>query len=131
MRQALQSRLMRKLVLLCVSAAAVSGGAAAAQSGSGLYGRVVIYPALPVCQVGSPCTRPAGNVLLRFWRSGRQVGSVRTHANGTFRVPLRPGSYAVTTPAAKLKRPGLEPRRATVPQGRYARLNFTLDVGIR
>src|SRR6266480_4193862 len=101
---------MRILVLLCAGAVAVSGGAAAAQSGAGLYGKVVIYPAFPVCEQGSPCTRPAGHVLLRFWRNGRRVAAVRTHANGTFRVALEPATYAVTTPAGLLKQSGLHPR---------------------
>jgi hypothetical protein len=122
---------MRVLVLVCVGAVAVSGGTAAAQSDSGLYGKVVIYPALPVCQQGTPCSRPAGHVVLRFWRDGRRVAAVRTRADGTFRLALNPGTYAVTTPAEQLKRPALHPRKATVPRDRYARLNFTLDVGIR
>lgn len=131
MRQAIQSAPMRIAVLLCAGAVAASGGVAAAQSDTGLYGRVVIYPALPVCQQGVSCSRPAGHVVLRFWRDGRRVAAVRTNANGTFRLALRPGTYAVTSPAARLKRPGLHPGKATVPRGRFARVNFTLDVGIR
>jgi hypothetical protein len=122
---------MRKLVLLCACAAAVSGGVAAAQNDTGLYGRVVIYPALPVCQQATSCSRPAAHVLLRFWRNGHRMASVRTNANGAFRLALRPGTYAVTSPAEQLKRPGLYPRKATVPRDRFARANFTLDVGIR
>jgi hypothetical protein len=122
---------MRIVGLLCAGAVAVSGGVAAAQSDTGLYGRVVIYPALPVCQQGTSCSRPAGHVVLRFWRDGHPVAAVRTKADGTFRLALRPGIYTVTSPAAQLKRPGLHPRKATVPRGRYARANFTLDVGIR
>src|SRR2546423_10626544 len=89
MQQEIQSTAMRILVLLCAGAVAVSGGSAAAQTDTGLYGKVVIYPAFPVCEQGSPCTRPAGNVLLRFWRNGRRVAAVRTHANGTFRLALK------------------------------------------
>jgi hypothetical protein len=122
---------MRILVLLCAGAVAVSGGAAAAQTGAGLYGHVVIYPAYPVCEQGTPCTKPAGHLLLRFYRNGSRVAAVRTHANGTFRVALAPGKYAVRTPSANLKTPGLHPRTATVPRAGYARANFTLDVGIR
>jgi hypothetical protein len=131
MSQAIQSAAMRIFVLLCAGAVAVFGGVAAAQTDTGLYGKVVIYPALPVCQQGSPCSKPAGNVLLRFWRNGHRVAAVRTHANGTFRLALKPGTYGVTTPAGLLKQSGLHPRRATVPLDRFARQNFTLDVGIR
>jgi hypothetical protein len=122
---------MRTLVLLCAGAVAVSGGVAAAQNDTGLYGRVVIYPAYPVCEQGTSCSKPAGHVLLRFWRNGHRVAAVRTHSNGSYRLALRSGTYLVTSPAALLKRSGLHPARATVPRDRFARVNFTLDVGIR
>jgi hypothetical protein len=100
-------------------------------SGSGLYGKVVISPARPVCTAGESCTAPDRNDMLTFWRGGRRVAIARTNAAGSYRVALAPGRYVV-----KVKRPrgigrGLEPVRATVPRGRYARVNFTLDIGIR
>jgi hypothetical protein len=122
---------MRTLLLLCVSAVVLSGGAAAARSGTGLYGRVVISPAYPVCEIGTPCTKPAGGLLLRFSRGGRQVETIRTHRNGTYLVVLRPGVYTISTPTVQSRSRGLEPRKATVPPARYQRINFTLDVGIR
>ena len=122
---------MRILVLLCVGAAVISGGATAARTGTGLYGRVLISPAYPVCQEGVPCTRPAGHVLLRFSRSGRVVATTRTQTNGTYSVALAGGTYAVSTPAPKSGLPSLTPRKATVPRDRYARVIFKLDVGIR
>jgi hypothetical protein len=105
--------------------------AVGSSSGSGLYGKVVISPARPVCAVGEPCTAPDRNDVLTFWRDGRRIAIARTSAAGSYRVALVPGRYVV-----KVKHPrgigrGLEPARATVPRGRYARVNFTLDVGIR
>jgi hypothetical protein len=105
--------------------------AASGSSGSGLYGKVVISPSRPVCAVGEPCTAPDRNDVLSFWRGGRRVAIARTGATGSYRVALAPGRYVV-----KVKRPhgmgrGLEPTRATVPRGRYARVNYTLDIGIR
>ena len=122
---------MRTIVLLGVSAVVICGGAAAARSGTGLYGRVLISPAYPVCMQGKPCTKPAGDLLLRFSRNGRQVESVRTKQDGTYLVVLTPGVYTVSAPAAHSRSRGLEPRRASVPAARYQRINFTLDVGIR
>jgi hypothetical protein len=97
---------------------------------SGLYGRVVISPAQPVCRVGVPCTAPAKNTWLTFSASGRRVARTRTDARGRYRVTLRPGTYAVGVAGQVIGR-GLEPRRAVVRTGRYRRVDFTLDTGIR
>jgi hypothetical protein len=100
-------------------------------TGSGLYGKVVISPARPVCAAGESCTAPDRNDVLTFWRDNRRVAIAHTNAAGSYRVALAPGRYVV-----KVKRPrgigrGLAPTRATVPRGHYARVNFTLDIGIR
>ena len=101
-------------------------------SGSGLHGKVVIDPGRPVCVVGEPCSVPDANDRLAFWRRGHRVATVTTRSDGSYRVTLVPGKYSVTTPGrtGPIGR-GLEPSTAVVPRGRYARLNFTLDVGIR
>jgi hypothetical protein len=58
------------------------------------------------------------------------VAATRTRANGTFRVLLSPGKYAVSTPSpARVLR--LNPRTVIVPRTRYERADFTLDIGIR
>jgi hypothetical protein len=130
MRQAIQFDAMRIFALLCVGAAVIAGGATAARKDTGLYGRVMIYPAYPVCMQGVPCTRPAGDVLLRFSRNGHVVATTRTHADGTFRLALAPGLYSVGTQSLK-ERPRLAPKTASVPRTRFAQVNFTIDVGIR
>ena len=48
-------------------------GAGSSSSGSGVRGTVLLDPGYPTCQPGTPCTRPAADVLLRFWRDGRVV----------------------------------------------------------
>lgn len=102
-------------------------GAGSGRSGSGLRGKVVLYPASPVCKTGTSCTRPAAHVLLRFWRNGRVVAHTRTDSKGRFRVALRPRTYRVTAPrGARIK-----PRRVSVTTGRYRRVTFRLDSGIR
>jgi hypothetical protein len=121
-----------RIIFLIVSATlAVAFGGAAAQNGTGLYGLVVISPAFPVCEEGVPCTRPAGGVVLQFFRvGGHRVAATRTRADGTFRVALTPGKYVVSTPSPK-RTSRLNPRTATVPRTHYGRANFTLDIGIR
>ena len=97
---------------------------------SGLYGSVVVSPAQPVCRVGVPCTAPAKNTWLTFSARGRSVVRARTDARGRYRVTLRPGTYVVGVGRRVIGR-GLEPMRAVVRTGRYRRVDFTLDIGIR
>jgi hypothetical protein len=105
--------------------------AVSAGTGSGLYGKVVISPARPVCVVGQPCTAPDRNDVLAFWQRGRRVGTTRTTAEGRYRVSLAPGRYTVTAKHDGAIGRGLEPTRVVVPRARYARVNFSLDIGIR
>ncbi len=98
---------------------------------SGLYGKVVIDPARPICVAGVSCSAPDANDLLTFVRRGRRVATTRTRIDGTFRIALAPGRYAVRARRAGAIGRGLEPAHALVPRARYARVNFTLDLGIR
>jgi len=100
-------------------------------TGTGLYGKAVISPAQPVCAVGESCTAPDKSDVLGFWLRGRRVASARTTAEGRYRVGLAPGRYTVTAKHAGHIGRGLEPTRVLVPRGRYARVNFSLDIGIR
>jgi hypothetical protein len=106
---------------------ALVGAGNGSRSGSGLRGTVVIYPASPTCQPGTPCTRPAAHTLLRFSHGGNVVARVRTDARGRFRIALRPRTYRVTS----IKGATLKPSRVTVATGSYRRVTFTLDTGIR
>jgi hypothetical protein len=97
----------------------------------GLHGTVVISPSQPVCMVGEPCSKPDANDVLAFWRHGKRIATARTDSSGHYRITLAPGRYAVTAPRHQGIGRGLDPRYVTVPSARYARLNFTLDIGIR
>jgi len=105
--------------------------AVSAGTGSGLYGNVVISPARPVCVVGQPCTAPDKNDVLAFWRQGRRVRTARTSEEGRYRVSLAPGRYAVTAKRSGPIGRGLQSVHVVVPRARYARVNFSLDIGIR
>jgi hypothetical protein len=100
-------------------------------TGTGLYGKVVISPARPVCAVGQSCTAPDKNDVLSFWLRGRRVASARTTSEGRYRVTLAPGRYTVRAKHRGAIGRGLEPTRVLVPRGRFARVNFSLDIGIR
>jgi hypothetical protein len=58
------------------------------------------------------------------------VAATRTDARGRYRVALRPGRYAVRS-AANGVGSFVEPSHVAVPAGRYARVSFYRDMGIR
>jgi hypothetical protein len=122
---------MRTLLVVCAGAVVLAGGATAARRGTGLYGKALISPAYPVCRQDVPCSKPAKGFLLSFFRSGRHVTDVRTGTDGTFQVRLAAGTYAVETASPKRWYPRLHPRTARVPSAGYARITFSIDVGIR
>jgi carboxypeptidase family protein len=94
-----------------------------------LHGVVMRGPITPVCQVGKPCDAPAAHVTLRF--KGPETTTVKTDANGRYRIRLKAGVYTVTVvPNPQIGR-GLEPRTVRVRAAHDTRANFNLDTGIR
>jgi hypothetical protein len=122
---------MRVVVIaLAVLGLALTGSVAATAppAASGLRG--VVLRGLPVCRDNDSCEEPAVGIVLVFSRSGRPVARVRTRAAGRYAVRLPPGTYAVTTPRARVGT-GLRPRLVRVPKGRVVRVDFHLDTGIQ
>jgi hypothetical protein len=110
------------MVALLLSAIALA-------STGGLHGTVVRGPIRPVCQVGVPCTALT-RATLAFTRDGVRR-TVRSGTDGRYRIALPSGRYAVAVmPRLRIGR-GIDPRVVTVPAGRFARVDFTIDTGIR
>ena len=129
---------MQRLTTTAIAASAAalllacgSGGAATGTSRSGIYGTVRLSPALPVCSTETPCTKPLPGFPLVFSRNGRRVARVRTDAHGRYRIALAGGVYAVSTARGGTIGRGLEPTRVRVPSGRFRRVDFSYDSGIR
>ncbi len=101
---------------------------AAAQAPSGLYGKVTRGPISPVCRVGYPCDEPAKGARFLLQRNGHATW-VHTTSTGAYRVRLAPGRYFVTT--GNYGPGSIKPSTVRVPAGRYARVNFSIDTGIR
>lgn len=119
---------MKVLIAILMAALLATAGAAGATTlRSGLRGTVLVDPASPACKPGTPCTRPASHVLLRFWRKDRVVAHTRTDAKGRYRIALRPRTYTVISAKGGV----LTPARVTVVSDRFRRLTFRLDTGIR
>ena len=99
-------------------------------TGSGLRGLVTLFPTRPVCLEEQPCSRPAAGVVLVFRGNSGRVTRVTTRADGTYRVVLRPGRYAVIAPRYRLGS-GVTPHTVRVPRGRVGHVDFEIDTGIQ
>jgi hypothetical protein len=109
----------------------VAAAAGATTTSSGLRGIVSRGPITPVCVVELPCSEPAPNVTLLFSRNGRVAGRTVTNGEGRYRVRLPAGLYSVRRSVAVVIGRGLEPDHARVRAGRFTRVDFSIDTGIR
>jgi hypothetical protein len=117
-------------LLLGLAALTLLTAANAGTSATGLHGMVTLSPTRPVCIESQPCSKPAAGVMLRFSQYGRVVGQATTAINGTYRIALRRGSYAVSFRPQSPTRT-IAPDRVRVVSGRMTRTDFEIDTGIR
>jgi hypothetical protein len=68
--------------------------------------------------------------MLLFTRNGRVKAQVKTNQTGRYLVKLRPGTYAVTTPALRPAQ-RLTPQLVRVPRRRVERVDFHLYIGVQ
>ena len=123
-----------QVVVTALSLALVIVAGAGAQPvvvSSGLHGVVMRGPIAPVCVAEEPCTEPAKNVTLLFSRNERVRGRVVTEADGRYRLRLPAGVYSVRRAIASSIDRKLEPNLVRVYAGRYIRVDFSIDTGIR
>jgi hypothetical protein len=104
---------------------------AAAALFSGLHGIATRGPTTPVCKVGVPCNAPAVGAVLVFSRAGRTSTRVRAGAGGRHSIRLAPGYYTVTVSPLPRIGFGIRPNHVHVARDIYARLDFSIDTGIR
>jgi hypothetical protein len=124
---------MRVLVLLSsIALVAVAGaGAKVTMTLGTLTGVVTRGPIAPICVAEQPCDEPAKHVTLLFSRNEHVAGRVLTDALGRYRIRLPAGLYSVRRPGSTAIGRKLEPSRARVYAGRSARIDFSIDTGIR
>ena len=113
--------LVAGLTLLAVA----PGAGATAQSG--LHGVVTRGPIAPVCIAGQPCSEPVPGATLVFKQAGHAAVPTRTSSSGTYRIVLAPGSYSVALATPRR----MAPTSAKVVEGRFRRVDFSIDTGIR
>jgi hypothetical protein len=97
----------------------------------GLHGIVTRGPITPVCKVNVPCSAPAVGAVLVFSRAGYQPVRIRTGAGGRYSVRLAPGYYTVRLSPAPRIGFGLRPVHVHVARNVDARLDFSIDTGLR
>jgi hypothetical protein len=121
------------VALALVALVACGGRGEPSSSSSGVAGRVVAGPTCPVETESSPCEpRPVETEVAIESADGEELRSVRTDADGSFRIALAPGRYLLT-PRPPAGEPDLLPRSltVTVEAGRLARVTLILDTGLR
>jgi hypothetical protein len=101
---------------------------------SGIEGLVQIGPNCPAVQSERSCPdRPfAASLMVMHAAEGRQVLTVRSGQDGTFRVQLAPGTYRLVPHSPKPGAPPYaEPQTVTVEEGKYVSIVIKYDSGIR
>lgn len=100
---------------------------------SGVDGRVLIGPICPVMRADEPCPdRPFAATIVVRDAGGRDVATVRSGADGRFRVALPPGGYTLVPLSPNPGTPPYaSPQLAAVEPGRYTFVTVRYDSGIR
>jgi hypothetical protein len=122
---------VKGLLIAAVVGLLTAVGAHATPSPSGLRGTVTRGPISPVCVAEQPCSEPAPNVTLLFSRRGHITARSTTDATGKYRVRLAPGRYQVSRTAQPRTGRGFDPDHVQVLPGRFTRVDFSIDTGIR
>jgi len=113
---------MRRLVCLIGALAVTAGAAGASTVPCGLRGSVYRMPG-GACL--DDCTKkPLPNATLMFSAPGLTTTKTVTHADGTYRVRLAPGTYTVRMGGDSPMR--LMPNRAAVVPGVFKRVQFVV-----
>lgn len=99
---------------------------------SGVEGQVWIGPMCPVVQVGTDCPdAPIAAELVVEDANGRTVARGESTEDGSFRIPLPPGSYRLVPQPGEGGLPFASPVDFTIVAGQWLRLDVIYDSGIR
>ena len=113
-----------------VAVNAAAGTAAGTNRTAQLSGFVLSAPAEPICMPRVPCLRPAAGTGLVFTRGGIVRARTTTGKDGSYKLVVVPGTYAVrVTDSSGVRRP--TPAAVTISAGQVKRVTFYLDSGIR
>jgi hypothetical protein len=122
------------LAIVClVLLASACASSAHSGSASGVEGTVLFGPFCPVERADSPCPpRPIAADITVSTPTGATVTSWTSNSNGSYRIPLRPGTYVVTARAPGTGAFGVsKPVDVVVVLGRFTHVDLMVDSGIR
>ena len=121
-----------RVSLLAVLLAACASAAPSPSGASGVEGHVFIGPMCPVVQLGTDCPdSPYQARLVVENGSGREVARTESSADGTYRIPLVPGSYRLVPQSGESGLPWAEPIDVTIEDGVWVQVDIRYDSGIR
>jgi hypothetical protein len=122
----------RRSVLLCTVLASLTFiPVALATPTQGIRGSVTLGPTCPVQREGESCEQPYAATLLLYRTGSRsRPRTLKSGADGTFRVALRAGRYRLV-PKNGVPYPRAEPQIVIVRSGRFTRVVVAYDTGIR
>lgn len=105
----------------------------AAACNSGIRGTITLGPTCPVERRGMICYKPYAGIIDVYGESGRFIKTVRSSADGKFRVSVKPGTYTVKPQPRDPARPYPvgKPVTLIVKPGSYTTVNIQYDTGIR
>jgi len=127
----MRTRRHHALVLLALLTACGPDALLGPDARQGVDGTVLIGPQCPVVSVDDPCPDlPYEATIDVRVRDGGGVGSVRSDAEGRFRVGLKPGSYTLV-PESGNPFPTASPMDVDVLEGVYTTVTVSFDTGIR
>lgn len=98
-------------------------------SGSGIEGRVILWPLCPAQPQGSACpTQPVTAIVEVFPRSGERIASAVAGDDGWFQVAVSPGDYVIKARAEGVM---CAPVDVTVTSNQYVQVTINCDTGVR
>jgi hypothetical protein len=121
------------LAVALAIALAACGGGTAGDGSSGIRGTAHVGPQCPVVQAGSPCPdAPFVGEIRVSTAEGEEVATAPTGDDGSFEIPLGPGSYVVDI---VVENPGgppfAKPVTVEVEAGSFTEVDVAVDSGIR
>ncbi len=98
-----------------------------------MEGTVLFGPLCPVERADSPCPpKPIAATITVSTNDGGIVASATSRSDGTFRIPLSPGTFTLTARAPGSGAFGVsKPVDVVVVLGRYTHVDLMVDSGIR
>jgi hypothetical protein len=126
---------MKRFGLLCVAILVLGacGRGSSGDASSGVEGRVTIGPTCPVERPDSPCPDAPLAATVRIMSGSDVVASGTSAKDGTFRIAVPPGTYAVE--ADQVSGGGIAHsvplNDVVVRAGAFTHVTVTVDSGIR